>query len=553
MMKRTAESAAAIALASRWGVTGDIWSQNVASGRVFDPRKYGAKGDGSTLDTMAFQEAIDACTQSGGGTVLVGPGTYISGTINLKSNVTLELQAGAMIMGSSNFSDYVQGPEATAAMKGQPDLHHLIFAINAQNVSLVGPGTVDGNGKHFIVPVTRPPVKPEDVYKDIAAFDTVRSVRISPMVQFANCTNVRVENITLQNSVGWTLNPCGCKQVLIRKVTVRNPVNASNTDGIDITSSTDVLLTDCDVITGDDAIVVYTLNPYGVNTVSRNIAVTNSKVSTCCSGLRIGPAIAWSLSNINFSHCAIYSLPGPVNVQPAAGIAVELSSGTVSMEGVSYSDITMKNVRTPIFIRLQKSLNRPQQPLNGVLKNVSITNVRASGAMLTSAITGIAGMPVQNVTLKDIEISTIEPGQLAWTQNVIKEGETAFSGAAMFGRLPSYGFYVRHVEGLTMENVIVNSQVGDPRPMLSCEDVQQLTLQNVSGTPSDPSQPFLSLKDVQTVRIKGSQAPAGTGVYVRVSGTNSHDVQLQGNDLSQSQNPVMKTLETPPDAVGQVN
>lgn len=552
MMMRTAESAAAIALATRWGITGDIWSQYVASGRTFDPRRYGAKGDGATIDTMAFQEAIDACTQSGGGTVLVGPGTYVTGTITLKSNVTLELQAGATIFGSSNYADYVLPPEGLAAMKGQPG-QHLIFAINAQNITILGPGVIDGNGKRYYVPVHRAPIKPEDEYKDIASFEMARSVTISPMVDLANCTNVRVENITLQNAVGWTLHPVGCKQVLIRKVTVRNPINASNTDGIDPCSCVDALITDCDVITGDDAICVKSLNPYGVNTASRNVAIVNTKVSTCCSGLRTGPEGAYGFSNINFSHCEIYSIPGPVNVQVAAGIAIELSSGTQTMDGVSYSDITMRNVRTPIFIRLQKALGRPQNPLNGVMKNIQITDVRATGAILTSAITGLAGMPVRNVTLNNVHIDTIEPGQLAWTENVIKEGEAAYSGAAMFGRLPSYGFYVRHVEGLTMQNVTVDSLVKDPRPMLSCEDVQQLTLQNVSGTASDPSQPFLKLKDVQGASIQGNRAPQGTGVYARVSGPNSHNIQFSGNDFSQTGSPVLKTQDTPADAVRSVN
>ena len=552
MIRRAAQSAAALALASRWDISAPLWGQYVASGRIFDPRKYGARGDGRSSDTQAIQNAINDCTQSGGGTVRLGPGTYVTGTITIKSNVTLELQAGAKILASNNYDDFLMPPEGVAALKGQQG-KHLIFAVSSQNVALIGPGTIDGNSPHYVTTVDRPLPRPEDQYRDVASFGMKRLQPISPMVEFALCNNVRVENITLQNAVGWDLHPVACTQVLVRGVKVRNPINSSNTDGIDPCSCSDVLIDSCDVITGDDGIDVKTLNPYSKDQISKNVAVTNCRVTTDCNGLKIGAEGVGDFENINFSHCEVYSANGsPLNERVIGGISIEMAAPH-NINGVTFDDITMNNVRTPIFIRLQKPLGRPNAGPGGSIQNVKISNVRATGAILTSSISGLQGAPVGNITLSNIQIQTSEPGQLAWAQNPVKENEASYAESTMFGRLPSYGFYLRHAKQIAFQNVSVSSVQGDPRPMLICEDVSQLTVQNVSGTPSDPSQPFIDLRNTQSARIQGNRAPAGTGVFVKVSGANSHDVQMQGNDLSQSKSPVMRTPEVPQDAVGSVN
>jgi polygalacturonase len=556
MMKKTAGTAAVL-VAGAAGLPGVLLGQG--AGRIYDPRRYGAAGDGTTLDTAAIQSAIEACTAAGGGTVRLGPGTYVSGTITLKNNVTLEVGKGATILGSPNPNDYVMVPEGAKAY-GDPHQKRLIFAISQQNVAIVGPGTIDGNNKAYLVWNNRPPVPKDYEYHDIAAFDTHRTVGISPMIQLVGCTNVRVENILLQNADGWTLNPMGCWQVVIRKVTVRNALNASNTDGIDPASCDGVIIDNCDIITGDDGIAVKNLNQYGSigSPICRNVKVTNCRISSCTNAIRVGLEGYGPISDISFSDCEIYAVPGPVNQSPAAGIEVAVQDGE-TMSNISFNNIKMTGARGPITVRLQGNGKLMQKklatgaPMAGSLSNVSFNNVHCTGAIFTSSIAGIADMHIKNVTLNNVNIQTAEPGQLAWAALPLKEEETNGPGPFEFGRLPCYGLYLRHVDGITMTNVNITSTVNDPRPMMTCDDVTNGTFQNVTGSAADPSQPFLDLRNMKQTTISGSRAPAGTGVYAKVSGADTHGVQFQGNDLSKAKSPVLRALEVPQDGVGSVN
>lgn len=556
MMKTAAGTAAALAASTQ------AWAQPLSgyggqAGRVFDPRRYGAKGDGVTLDTQPIQQAIDDCTAAGGGTVLLGPGTYVTGLVRLRSNVTFQLQAGAKILASPNYSDFVLPADAVAITKVSVGAH-LLFALNAENITILGPGTIDGNGPNYFAPNPRPPVAPQDQWRDVAALGRRRVHQISPMVEMGNVTNLHVENITLQNSVGWAMRPIGCKNVLIRKVTVRNPIDASNCDGIDPQACEDVLVDGCDIITGDDAICIKSGNFYQGNQASRNVKIMNCRVTTCCNGLIIGPEGPAPIVNTTFENCEVYGTSGPENERPISGAQIMLWDNSY-VDGVTYSGIKMTNVRAPICFRLQTAAGKQKLAeegkilLTGAVRNVRVTNVQATGATVTSSITGIPQLEIQNITLRDVSISTVEPGNLAWLQAPVPEVAASYPKATMFGRLPAYGLYARHVQGLTLQNVTINSQTHDPRPVLVCDEVKRLSVQNVTGTPSDPSQPFIDLRNTQIARIQGNRAPAGTGVFVKVSGANSHDVQMKGNDLSQSKSPVMRTPEVPQEAVGSAN
>jgi hypothetical protein len=209
----------------------------------------------------------------------------------------------------------------------------------------------------------------------------------------------------------------------------------------------------------------------------------------------------------------------------------------------------MTNVRTPIFIRLQGRIGHTPQPAKGSIQNIHISGIRATGAILTSSITGAPELPVQAISLSDIQIATEEPGREEWAKADVPEKTNAYGEANMMGRLPAYGLYARHVKGLQLHNVSIKSGTGDPRPMLICDDVQALTLDNITGTPGGANEPFLDLRNVETAMIQGNTAPAGVKTYARISGSASHNLRFMNNKLQQAAQPIETAADVPHGAV----
>lgn len=496
-----------------------------AAGRTFDVREYGAKGDGKTKDTALIQKAVDACAQAGGGVVYLSPGTYLSGTIVLKDNITFHLEAGATLLGSTDLSDYVlqPGPPATGDANGK----HLLFARDAENVTLSGSGRIDGQGRAFWVPANRVPPKPEDLWRDVATYDWKPTDRPSPMVEFFNCRNLRIEDVTLANSSGWTLRPIECDTVFIRGLKIRNPIIGPNTDGIDPTCCRNVFISDSDISTGDDCICLKSESPYGRMGVSKNITITNCVLTCCCNGLKFGTATRGGFENVTFSNSVIYNDDVPLNARVISGIALEMVDGGW-MDGVVISNIRMQRVRTPIFMRLGARNG------NGRLRGVMIENIHATGAILTSSITGIPGHAVEDVTLSNIRIDTEEAGKTEWMAKPVPEQIKSYPEARMFGRLPSYGFYCRHVAGLKFENVAITAVRPDERPALHFEDVRDLHLDRVDVSAPSTPQPLVRLIDVQDAVITACTAPANTGTAVALEGESTRNIRLAGNDFTQA-------------------
>jgi hypothetical protein len=499
------------------------------SGHFFEARALGAVGDGKTKDTAAIQRAIDACAQSGGGVVYVAPGTYLTGTLVLKSNVDFHLESGATILGSKDLADYTPlANEAGPKLKGDANAKHLIFARDADNVSITGNGHVNGQGPSFWVPSGRKTPPPEDGWKDVATYDWKPLDRASPMVEIFNCKNVRVEDVTFENASGWTFRPIECDTVVIRGLKIRNPVIGPNTDGIDLTCCRNVSISDCDIATGDDAICLKSESPYGVMGLSRNITINNCVLTCCCNGLKFGTATHGGYENITFTNCVIQNDDVPLNARVIAGIALETVDGGW-MDGVVISNVSMQRVRTPIFIRLGA---RRKHDNPSYLRGIMIDNVRATGAILTSSITGIPGSDVHNVSLSNIRIETGEGGKREWTDHPIPEQIPNYPEARMFGRLSSYGFYCRHVSGLQMDNVEIISTVPDERPAMHFEDVKGLRVAKLSASAPASEEPFMRMVDVEDCLVTGCTAPAKSHVGIEVSGASCQKVRLVANDFS---------------------
>lgn len=504
----------------------------------FNPRTNGAAGDGATLDTGALQRTIDQCASGGGGAVHIDPGTYLTGSLVLRSNVTLHIDKGATLLGSPHLSDYQPQPGLHINPEGDGSARHLIFARDAENVAITGSGTIDGNGKAFWErnPKHHAPL-PEDAWTDVSTFYWRPLPRPGPMIEFVNCEQLHFADFTIVNSPTWTLRTMGCDSVQIHNVTINNPRFGPNTDGIDITCSSNVDIAGCKITTGDDAICLKSESAYGLLRPTRNITVRKCVIDTNCNGFKIGTGSQTAFENITVSDCVFiskYSYPGDRMI---SAIALEVVDGG-SIRGFSASNIKIIGARTPFFIRLGNRGWGQNPPTPGTLEGVAISDLSATGALTTSSIVGIPGHLINDVSLRNISISSDEAGTTAWADRSIPEMENAYPESRMFGKLPASGLYCRHASNILVSAFEVQSTRHDYRPALVCDDVADLTIESFSVEKSEGARSIMDFINVQKAIVRDCTAPAGTDIYLGVKGSQSRGISLQASDLKRARHPV---------------
>lgn len=500
---------------------------------IFDLKSYGVVGDGKTLDSIGINLAIEACTAAGGGTVYVAPGTYLCGTVVLKSNVTLYIEAGATLLGSPNIDDYIKQPTTRKLDNtGESNGWHLIFVRDAENVTIAGPGKIDGQGSNFWTP--REKKRPlENYWREIAAFDwEAQAKRPTPMMEFFNCKNLHIKDVQILNSPGWTIRPIHCDNVFIRGISIKNPIYGPNCDGIDLTCCQNVFVSDCLIDVADDAICLKSETSYGeALRVSKNITVTNCVIRGACNGFKFGTRTHCGFENITFSNSVIFNEDVPLRERVISGICIGMVDGGY-VEGLLISNIRMQRVRTPIFIRIGNRTPR-QDGTVGQLRGVMIENIHATGSILTSSITGMPGFAVEDVTLSNIRIDSDEAGKSDWVSRKIPDLEVAkgYPEASMFGRLPAYGLYCRHVKGLRLHQVEIKSDPKEERPAIFCDDVMDLEIDGMRSTPITGTQPAIKLVQTKQAFIHGCVALSGTSVFLEVQGELSEQIIAMNNNL----------------------
>ncbi len=409
---------------------------------------YGAVADGKTLNTASIQRAIDECSAAGGGVVRFPAGNYLTGSLTLKDHVTLSLDAGAELRGSTRLEDY---EPHTPELRSYTDVNYvdrsLIYAEDATNIAIVGRGTIDGQG-------------------DADAFQN-KPYKLRPyLMRFVGCQNVLVRDIMLKDSAMWVQHYLGCTNVHINGVTVHSLVNGNN-DGIDIDSCERVRVANCDIVSGDDSIVLKSTMPRPC----RHIAVTNCNLKSLCNALKCGTESTGGFEDITISNCTIYDTR-------LSGIALETVDGG-TLTRVVVSGITMVNVSNPLFIRLGNRARPYLLPLEGepgdgpglakppvgTLHDVIVRDVIATGANdYGCAITGIPGHPICGVHLSNIHLTQAGGGEKELIDREIPEREKDYPEYKKFGRLPAYGLYCRHVEGIVLHNVTLDYTSPDARP-----------------------------------------------------------------------------------------
>jgi polygalacturonase len=280
----------------------------------------------------------------------------------------------------------------------------------------------------------------------------------------------------------------------------------------------------------------------------RNITVTNCTISTCCNGFKFGTRTHSGCENIVFSNSTIHNTTeSDLNTRVISGICLEMVDGGW-LEGVVITGIRMQQTRTPIFLRLG-ARTPPRASAKTYMRGVMISDVYATGAVLTNSITGLAGMPVEDVTLSNIHVETEEPGMREWTQREIPEVPRDYPEARMFGRLPAYGMYVRHARGVRMHNVVFESSATEQRPAVVCDDVKCLEISGLRVPLHGNWSPVIDLRQTRDAWIRDGRAPKEVPSLVSVTGGDSAEILVSGCDLRGAKQPVLIAADAQTESV----
>jgi polygalacturonase len=356
-----------------------------------DVRAFGAKGDGATKDTAAIQSAIDACATKGGGTVRLTTGTYVSAPIVLKSNITLQLDKGATLLGSPDHGDYPAKTEFHV-----PDLQPLLSATDAENIAITGEGTIDGNGQSWW-----------DEARSIHDRGILGNHPRPKLVIFDHCKHVRVEGVTVQNSPMWQLVPYYSEDVTLRNVRILAPQHSPNTDAIDPFSSSNVLIEHVYSDVGDDNVAIKSgpINSPGPDSPSTNITIRD------CTflhghGVSVGSELSGGAENILAERIHFDGTDNGIRVKANRDRGHDVGH-------LVFRDLDMKNVGNAIIIseyypKVLPPADTTPQPVGRLtphFHDITIENVTATGSNMAGAIVGLPESPVENVVLRNVTVS----------------------------------------------------------------------------------------------------------------------------------------------------
>jgi polygalacturonase len=463
----------------------------------FNITNYGAiKNDTSRLNTMAINKTVEACFTAGGGRVVIPSGYYKSGTIILKNNVELYLAAGAVLFASKNHRDFPR--QAQPAYRSQKDpggWYALIYAEGASNIGIRGKGTIDGQG------ASQQP-QPELLGGD-------RDGRPRNIL-FISCKDVSIEGITMTNSGNWNQHYLNCEDVIVNDIRVFNHSNKNN-DGIDIDDCSRFILSNSIIDSDDDGIVLKSTGNAGC----KDIVITNCLVSSYTNAIKCGTESTGGFKNIAISNCVIKPTRSAVASKfglprlGIAGISLELVDGGI-MEGVNVNNVVIEGTQCPIYVRLgnraRKHVDNAPVPPLGQMKNIQINNITAyNTGNFSSSITGLPNSKIENISLNNIRIINkggIKNGDYLVDYTKVKEDEKGYPQPTVWGNLPSYGFFIRHVKNISLSNVTLGSLEHDIRIPVIGVDIEKLFVTDLKLDISNDAPNFL-LKDVKEYKFNG--------------------------------------------------
>ncbi len=482
--------------------------------------KYGAKNDSSKLATKAINDAILAASKKGGGTVYFPAGKYLTGSIHLKSNITLFIDAGAELHFSDDFDQYLPMVKSRYEGVDVTSFSPLFYAYEAENISITGRGIIDGHGKKWWDFVEgykegQPRSKWQTIFdglnKDILLPDDPKQMKRGflrpPFIQFMYCKNILIEGITIRNSPFWTINPEFCDNVTINAVSIFNP-HSPNTDGINPESCSNVRISNSHISVGDDCITIKSGKDAPGRKMARpaeNYTITNCTMLSGHGGVVIGSEMSGDVRKITISNCIFDGTDRGIRIKSARG-----RGGIV--EDIRVDNIIMKNIgQQAIVLDLQyaKTEKEPISERTPRFRNIHFSNI--TGQVNQAAyLNGLEELPIENITFNDINLDA------------------------------KTGFTVLNAKRIAFHNVEVNTQIG---PSIKAGHVSHLVIDGLQNFTPLANTPVIELNNVKDAFIYNSFPVAGTNTFINISGEETKNISLGNNNFRNVKTAVAQSPE----------
>ncbi len=447
-------------------------------------RDFGAKPNDNTINNAVYiNSAIDTCSKNGGGLVVVDGGNYTSGTIYLKNNVVLYIARYSSIIASHDTSQFTENA--------------LIYADSCENIGVIGPGKICGEGNYFSLKPHLPP-KTEPFEKALDVWDLRQEYRkrirfphkskYGYLMLLKNCNRIKLYNLILENSAMWTVNINSSNDVNISNVVINNNRHVANSDGIDICGSSNVIIKNCFVSTADDGIVlknnmsVATSGDDGLNIKNNldvcckrgmsNIYIHDCEIISCTNAFKIGTETSLDISDVTLENCKFYL----TDIYPAgvSGISIESCDGA-KVSNINISDIEIDSMACPLFIRLcnRNGDNKAELDGRGKIKGINIKNITAKNIEIPIMIMGIPNQKVTDVELKNFNSGYAGGKDYFDLRFNIPEQEKEYPECNRFRNINAYGVFVRHAQNIKLENINIKPREKTHRKfkkIIDCEN-----------------------------------------------------------------------------------
>ena len=437
----------------------------------------------------------------------------------MKDNVTLHLKKDARLLGTTDIEQYRNLDPFTEGL-GIDVGWALLVAVDAKNIGIEGEGAIDGQGSKL---------KAEHILKDTRP-EGQRWGRRPFLVRIVRCNRVIVKDITLNYAAAWTSHYFQSRNIEIENVKIIS-IGVAHNDGIGIDGCQDVRIKNCDVVSGDDALVFKTTSS---KMGCKNIIVTGMRLKSNQAGIKMGTESMAPFEDIKISNCHIYDTKN-------GGIKLFTVDGA-HLRNVEISDITMSDVRTPMLFRLGSRLNvfrkgQDTKQATGSFENVIIRNVKAKASDSAQLkppsgilITGVPGHYITDLTLENIEIELLGTGTAENAKHIVPEAIDQYPEVKTFGpTIPAYGVWARHVKGLKLKNITFKIKNNDLRPVFICEDGKDIEVTGWSIPATNGAQSIIRLVNVEEATIANNDVKGKADVFVKVEGANSKMIRVIKN------------------------